>query len=232
MSEQCNSRLRTTGDPLVNAVEGRLRLRTDTERHVTAAAADINIGVFPAIPNFGINGTKSEYHAWVKVECRKLANEYMDTLIPQLDPATSMRVLRWPKLYWDNVWYNVNGGGIEAKKLGIGGYCRGNGQAFFFSINGQATTFEHEMGHSLLLSHFAAASATNFAWKQHDHKYQHCLMGYNKGDFTVPLKAAATGAAITIATDPRSHLCPKCLAKIRGWKEDVLPCNWDHPDVF
>jgi len=196
----------------------------------TAAAADSGLGAAPAITNF--TGTKAEYHAWVKSECKKLANEYMDTLIPQLDPATSMRVLRWPKLYWDNVWYNVNGGGIEAKSLGIGGYCRGNGQAFFFSISGQATTFEHEMGHSLLLSHFAAGGVTNFAWKQHDHKYQSCLMGYNPGNFTVPRKAAATGAAITIATSPRNHLCPKCLAKIRGWKEDVLPCNWDHPDVF
>ena len=196
----------------------------------TVAGPDCGLGAAPAIPIY--TGTKAEYHAWVKGECKKHANEFMDSIMPQEDPPTSMRVLRWPKLYWDNVWYGVNGAAVDAKGLGIGGYCRGNGQAFFFSINGQPTTFEHEMGHSLLLAHFAAGSATNFAWKHHDHKYPTCLMGYNAGTFTVPLKAAAVGAAITIATQPRNHLCPKCLAKIRGWKEDVLPCNWDHPDVF
>ncbi len=196
----------------------------------TVGAGDTSLAGAPAIPIYP--GTKSEYHAWVKSECKKLANEFMDSIMPQVDPPTTMRVLRWPKLYWSNVWYSINGAAAEAKNLGIGGYCRGNGQAFFFSLEAQDTTFEHEMGHSLLLAHFAAGGVTNFAWKQHDHKYPNCLMGYNNGNFTVPRKAAATGAAITISTNPRNHLCPKCLAKIRGWKEDVLPCNWDHPDVF
>lgn len=217
----------TDSQSVGNAVAGGIQAYDTTN---TTTAADSGLGTAPAVSTF--TGTKAEYHAWVKGECKKLANEYMDTIMPQEDPPTAMRVLRWPKLYWSDVWYGVNGASIDAKNLGIGGYCRGNGQAFFFSLEAQDTTFEHEMGHSLLLSHFAAGGVTNFAWKQHDHKYQNCLMGYNSGNFTVPRKAAATGTAITIATSPRNHLCPKCLAKIRGWKEDVLPCNWDHPDVF
>ena len=178
-------------------------------------------------------GTANEYLAWVKKKCKTLANEYMDALIPQQNPSKSMKVLRWPELYWDSIWYKGNPGAMAADKgTGIGGYCRGSGQAFFFSVSGQATTFEHEMGHSVHLAHFAAASETNFAWKHHDNAYQHCLMGYNKGDFNVPLPDNKVGSAINIKTQPRKWLCPKCLLKMRGWNELLVPCYWDHPDVF
>ncbi|MBI4874538.1 MAG: hypothetical protein HY822_07895 [Acidobacteria bacterium] len=26
--------------------------------------------------------------------------------------------------------------------------------------------------------------------------------------------------------------CAKCMLKLRGWREDVLPCAWQHPDLF
>jgi hypothetical protein len=199
----------------------------------TAVAADAD----PTANKFSAPLTarnQNAYKTWVKAKCKSLANDYMDVLIPQLNPADSMRVMRWPKLYWNRAWLANNGTGTAGvfDSLGIGGYCRGSGQAFFFSISGQATTFQHEMGHSLFLAHFAAGGVTNFAWKHHDHGYSNCMMGYNTGDFTVPLPAAAVGAAIRIQTNPRDQLCPKCLMKVRGWKEDVLPCNWDHPDVF
>jgi len=29
-----------------------------------------------------------------------------------------------------------------------------------------------------------------------------------------------------------AELCAKCILKARGWKEDVLPCAWRHPDLF
>jgi hypothetical protein len=206
------------------------------------ASFDATYGVGAADPTATGSGpiamiplsTKSadEYHAWVKAVCMFLADSFMDQLIPQDLAPASMRVLRWPKLFWDSVWYDGTPAAPQAKSLGIAGYCRGNGQAFFFSVGGNPDTFEHEMGHSLHLAHFAAGTVTNFAWKQHDHAYANCLMGYNMGAYSVPLPAAAVGAAIPIATNPRLYLCPKCLMKIRGWKEDVLPCNWEHPDVF
>jgi hypothetical protein len=164
-----------------------------------------------------------------------VANEYMDDLTPQIAAPTVMRVLRWPEVYYTWVWMDGNPAtphNSAFKQLGIAGYCLGSGQSFFFSESGNPDTFEHEMGHSLLLAHFAAGAKHNFAWKHHDHGYQHCLMGYNSGTFTVPLPTTQVGPAITIATNPRQWMCPKCLLKVRGWDEIKLPCNWTHPDVF
>jgi hypothetical protein len=183
-----------------------------------------------AIPISG--DTPSEYLAWVKKQCKKAANSYMDSLFAPDHAPTSMNVLRWPRIYWSKVWYDGKPGAPQFKSLGIGGYCRGSGQAFFFSIQGQDTTFEHEMGHSLHLTHFAARNPDNFCWKHHDHNYANCLMGYNAGNFAVPLPGGSVGAPIQISTNPRQWLCPKCLMTIRGWKETVLPANWGHPDVF
>ena len=175
--------------------------------------------------------TPDEYRTWVKGECKKVANEYMDILIPQQANPRTQKMLRWPELYED-VWDDGTPGAMNTTGLTLAGYCRGSGQAFFFSVGGNADTFEHEMGHSLLLAHFAAASATNFCWKHHDHGTPSCLMGYHNKSFTVPLPAAAVGAPIPINTGARGAPCSKCLLKLRGWNEEKLPCNWTHPDVF
>src|SRR5205085_11570838 len=110
------------------------------------------------------------------------------------------------------------------------GTCMGNRQAFFASVGGNADTFEHEMGHSLNLCHFITSGAgTGNCWKHHDHGYRHCKMGYNnKGPYTVP----GVAPAIALSTGSRDQFCAKCLLKVAGWKEDVLPCKWDHPEVF
>ncbi|UCG05724.1 MAG: hypothetical protein JSV83_17690, partial [Desulfobacterales bacterium] len=39
----------------------------------------------------------------------------------------------------------------------------------------------------------------------------------------------------TIAFGPEpnlTRLCAKCAMKLRGWDEEMLPCAWDHPDLF
>jgi hypothetical protein len=155
----------------------------------------------------------------------------MDLRIPQQANPRTQKMLRWPELFED-VWDDGTPGAMTTGGLTLAGYCRGSGQAFFFSVGGNADTFEHEMGHSVLLAHFAAASATNFCWKHHDHGTPSCLMGYHNGSFPVPLPAAAVGAPITINTGARGAPCSKCLLKLRGWNEEKLPCNWTHPDVF
>jgi hypothetical protein len=177
----------------------------------------------------------AQYKGWAYTKIKSLANEFMDSLIAQLNPPAVMRVMRWPDIYYTWIWTDGNPATPQNNAfiaLGVAGYCRGSGQAFFFSESGNDDTFEHEMGHSLLLAHFAAGSKTNFAWKHHDHGYRTCLMGYNSGNFPVALPAAKVGASITIATNPRNWMCPKCLLKVRGWDEIKLPCNWTHPDVF
>jgi hypothetical protein len=181
------------------------------------------------------NKPPANYEGWVDGQTTKFANAYMDTIMPQINAPKEMRVLRWPDMYPGWIWSNGNPVGPPADRfinLGTAGYCRGNGQAFFFSVVGNPDTFEHEMGHSLLLVHFAAGSSANFGWKHHDLTYQNCLMGYNSGAFTVPLKAVHVGADVAITTNPRAWMCPKCLMKLRGWDEILLPCHWTHPDVF
>jgi hypothetical protein len=196
-------------------------------------AADCALGGAPSVPPSG--RAPAAYKAWAFTKIMALANEFMDSLIAQLNPPAVMRVMRWPDIYYTWIWADgnpatpINNAFIA---LGVAGYCRGSGQAFFFSESGNADTFEHEMGHSLLLAHFAAGGKTNFAWKHHDMDYPHCLMGYDVGNFPVALPAAKVGAGITIATTPRNWMCPKCLLKVRGWDEIKLPCNWTHPDVF
>jgi hypothetical protein len=175
--------------------------------------------------------TPDEYKTWVKGECKKIANDYMDVLTPQQPNPRTQKMLRWPKLY-EAVWNDGTDGAMTTSGLTLAGYCRGNGQALFFSVGGNADTFEHEMGHSLLLAHFAAASDTNFCWKHHDHGTPSCLMGYYNATFSVPMPAAAVGVPIVINTGNRGAPCSKCLLKLRGWNEEVLPCNWPHPDVF
>jgi len=175
--------------------------------------------------------TPDGYKTWVKGQCKKIANDYMDILTPKQANPRTQKMLRWPKLY-EAVWNDGTKGAMSTSGLSLAGYCRGDGQALFFSVGGNADTFEHEMGHSLLLAHFAAASATNFCWKHHDHATPSCLMGYHNNSFPVPLPTAAVGGAIAINTGARGAPCSKCLLKLRGWNEEVLPCNWTHPDVF
>jgi hypothetical protein len=185
------------------------------------------------IPISGLS--PAQYEAWVDSKVTEYANEYMDTIMPQIAAPDRMRTLRWPDMYPAWIWSNGDPAVVLANcfiNLGTAGYCRGSGQAFFFSLTGNPDTFEHEMGHSLFLIHFAAGSVANFGWKHHDLNYQTCLMGYNSGAFKVPLPAAHVGANVTITTTPRSWMCPKCLMKLRGWDEILLPCHWTHPDVF
>lgn len=200
------------------------------------ARDDCGLGGAESVPDG--NCTVDQYKNWVLGECMDMANAFMDLLIPQEAPATTMRVLRWPNIYFTEdwpVWVNGTRGSMNSNSLGVAGYCRGSGQAFFFTTIGNPDTFEHEMGHSQHLAHFASGGETNFCWKHHSHTYPACLMGYNSGNFTVPLPAAATGSAIQIDTDGagnRQWLCAKCHLKIRGWNDIKVPCNWEHPDVF
>lgn len=44
--------------------------------------------------------------------------------------------------------------------------------------------------------------------------------------------AVAGAPTIEIASLVVNDFCPKCALKLRGWKEDVLPVAWRHPDLF
>ena len=44
--------------------------------------------------------------------------------------------------------------------------------------------------------------------------------------------AYAGEPTIEIGTNTTGRFCAKCALKLRGWKDDLLPCAWRHPDLF
>jgi hypothetical protein len=192
--------------------------------------AALNPGV-AAIPRSPAGTSANAYYASMKQIVRTVCEAQLDALTPQVNPPRSMSTLRWPNMYPD-IWTDGTPGAMRTKPVGTAGFCRGNGQSFFATVGGNVDTFEHEMGHSVHLCHFSTGNVANSCWKHHDHGYAQCKMGYYNQAYTVPLPAGATGPAIAINTGARALFCAKCLLKMRGWNEEVLPCNWTHPDVF
>lgn len=199
---------------------------------LAAGAADPALaGGAAAIPLPAAGTSSAAYHAWVKRIVRAAADAQLDALTPQVNPPRSMSTLRWPNMY-HRIWHVGTPGAMNTQSIGTAGYCRGNGQSFFATVGGNPDTFEHEMGHSVHICHFSTGSTANSCWKHHDHGYPQCIMGYYNQAYAVPLPGGATGPAININTGARNLFCAKCLLKMRGWNEEVLPCNWTHPDVY
>jgi hypothetical protein len=169
-----------------------------------------------------------QFFDWIKGNVRAAAHDLLDEFTPQINPPISMQVVRWQE-FFPNIWADGSG---ATQPIGTAGFCRGSGQALFFTIGGNPDTFEHEMTHSLHLCHFSTGSTTGSFWKHHDHEYPSCKQGYYNRTYDVPLPAGAVGPAITIDTGNRDRYCAKCALKLRGWNEEALPCNWSHPDVF
>ncbi|AUX43476.1 uncharacterized protein SOCE26_049250 [Sorangium cellulosum] len=189
----------------------------------------LNVGV-AAIPLSPVGTSAAAYHAWVMRTVRAVTHAQLDALTPQVNPPRVMSVLRWPNMFLD-IWNN-GAGGMTTAAVTVAGFCRGNGQSYFSTAGGNPDTFEHEMGHSVHLCHFSTGSVGNSCWKHHDHGYHACKMGYYNQAYAVPMPGGATGPNININTGARSLFCAKCLLKMRGWNDEVLPCNWTHPDVF
>ena len=67
--------------------------------------------------------------------------------------------------------------------------------------------------------------------------YSPLLLGQlQKDDLSIaPNQATYNAGGRTIAfvanVNPGSP-CAKCILKLRGWDEEVLPCAWNHPDLF
>jgi hypothetical protein len=188
--------------------------------------ADAVLGGSDIAPTAGAV-TESEYKNWVKGVVRQVAHDHLDAQTPAQVPPRIMKTIRWPK-YFDDIWTGSGTSGV-----GTAGFCRGSAQSFFATVGGNPDTFEHEMGHSLFLCHFCTGSDTNTCWKHHDHGYPSCIMGYyDQPNGTTYDVDTTTNPAVQLNTGTRDRFCAKCLLKVRGWKEDVLPCNWSHPEIF
>jgi hypothetical protein len=188
-----------------------------------------------AIPVFALSAAR--YSQWVYATAKAAATNHLNALTPGVVPPVSMNVVRWTAYFW-RFWSDGTSGAMLTARLAVAGFSAGDGQSFFAVAPGEGNpdTFEHEMGHSAHLVHFITGNPANSGWKHHDHQYPGCKMGYNNqppaGFYSVPLPAVPKGPPINLNTGARGAFCAKCLLKMRGWQEELLPCNWTHPDVF
>lgn len=203
------------------------------------AVLGVGIAAIPVHGGVGAPVTPASLKAhldWVKGFALEAAGAHLDRITPGVVPPKTMTTVRWPKLC--GAWLDGTPGAMVIGTVGVAGFSAGDGQSFFATDPGAGNpdTFEHEMGHSVHLAHFVTGGNANSCWKHHDHGHPGCKMGYNNrpvaGFYVVPLPAVPKGPAININTGARSTFCAKCLLKMRGWNEFVLPCNWAHPDVF
>lgn len=187
----------------------------------------LEAGVAAAIPIFA--GSPDDYESWVDGEIDKLTYQLLDRLIPRVNPPTSMKAIRWPYGYQE-FWNDGTPGAMASTRLTTAGEVRGSAQSYYYTIGGNPDTFEHEMGHSVHLAHFLAG---NFAWKHHDFNYPQCIMSYYNKNKSVPQPGGTVGTwPVDLALTNRDQFCAKCMLKMRGWKENVLPFHWSHPDLF
>jgi len=210
-------------------------------RDLVNPAVDTDVAsVGAVIPIFP--GSDSDYENWVDGKVDGFNAQLLDTLLGELNPPRVMNTIRWPNGYqrfWNNGDYY--GAGMNTTTLSTAGAVGGNGQSYYYTVGGNLDTFEHEMGHSVHLAHF---SDGNCAWKHHDLNYVICIMSYYSGDNYILKPTGAVGAWTSVdpgtgddarrlfTNNNREDFCGKCHLKMRGWKEDVIPCDWENPDLF
>jgi hypothetical protein len=219
--------------------------------HVGVADAPLDPGVSP----IGVYaGSAAQYSSWVEDQWDNIAHTVMAKFLGSDDHPKYMNVLRWPYLHENyTLWigYNAATNTPQYETSRTNGECYGNGQSYF--LNAEVTeTFSHEMGHSLHLAHFVAG---DFNWKHHNVSTPECLMSYDYKTAKLRKPGGAVGPnggtpetgwphvksgqrciffkkMTTAPVVARSSPCAKCALKVRGWKEDVLPFAWNHPDLF
>jgi hypothetical protein len=198
-------------------------------------------GAAPMIPVSA--QSPNDYLGWVNGEIENKITEAVNGFIPVIVNARYVAVLRWPQTYYRRAWVGTAVGNVamilDGDWTSTLGMALGDGRMFFFSATCNDMTFKHELGHSLHLVHFMVGYPDNTAWKQHDHRNPDCVMGYGMAGvntrYSVPNTANQAGvvpALELVHNLDRTCLCAKCLLKLRGWNDEVLPCDWDEPRVF
>jgi hypothetical protein len=109
------------------------------------------------------------------------------------------------------------------------------------------------MGHSMHLVHFLGG---NFGWKHHDLNFPTCMMSYSHIEQRITKPGGAVGGngslesggwpsvngtsglreihypTLQSLAQPLDKPCARCMLKLQGWNEEVLPAAWTHPDLF
>ncbi len=171
----------------------------------------------------------------------KQATPIVQHFTPQNAAPQTMSVVRWPYLHeqsWGITWE---------------GQCMGHGQSLIHSRNVSTTLYSHEMGHSMHLVHFLGG---NFGWKHHDLNFPNCMMSYTHIEQSIPKPVGAVGGNGALAAGGRPDAgtvvgtrriryptrqslaqaldkpCARCMLKLQGWNEEVLPAAWTRTWIF
>ena len=165
-------------------------------------------------------GNASHYASWASGRGTKVANALLLAITPPTPSSAqpkSMPVMRWPEYFQHGVWIDAktNLTGVpdfRETSLVTLGFCSPNGWSMFEAQTHDATvsTFTHEMGHGLHLSHFVV-DGNDFNWKQHHLLSGDCLMSYGHTSGYIPRPGGAvgpTGGGAAVDT---------------GWPHSVLP---------
>lgn len=218
----------------------------------------LNAGV-AAIPPSPL--TQDQYESWVDSAWDQIQWALLDKIVGKKNPAKKMNILRWPRLHEESAWIGYTEGTdtVETSGSETNGFCRGDGQAFFKSW-AVTETFPHEMGHSMNLVHFVAGNfewkhhdvnspdcLMSYAHSKaslypsnvgaivgptgvgaRDQGWPDAKPGgVAPDDFRIFFKRLRDAPAV-----PRGQPCAKCALKARGWKDNLLPFAWRHPDVY
>jgi hypothetical protein len=223
----------------------------------TVGDATLNSGV-SVLAVYTDNANK--YFNWVYGEAKKNVLKVLDasTITPKTTPPKKMNVVRWPELHDKPVW---NSGQNSTSGMSWEGTCIGDGQSVFKTGTHSDSLFAHEMGHSTNLVHFVANNF-GWKHHDLTLPDCYMSYNFPTGFIVKPTTAVGTGGTADtgwpgtvpatlpspssiVALTPTgtgciqfgpglspSTPCAKCALKLRGWKEDVLPCAWKHPDLF
>jgi hypothetical protein len=196
-------------------------------------------GFAPVIPAANSTWNPSDYvMKYLLDEWTKVAEPIMTYFTPKNANPKSVSVIRWPFLHDQSfgiIWE---------------GQSFGHGQSLIHSRRESTTLYSHEMGHSMHLVHFLGG---NFGWKHHDLNFPQCMMSYSHISHSINKPVGGVGVdgdsvadggwpdagpqriffeklrTLGIALDKP---CARCMLKLQGWNEEVLPAAWTHPDLF
>jgi hypothetical protein len=199
-----------------------------------------------------------DYFDWVDGITTDMVMKILNALTPKTNPPKKMNVVRWVRLQDFPIW---NSGRTGVTTIVWEGICVGDGQSVFHTVEKSTTLFAHEMGHSCNLAHFVAENfawkhhdlilptcymSYNYtagiilkpgagvaAGGTPDTGWPHTVPAALPDPCAMDASGNSGDAAILFGPGlAPSRPCAKCSLKLRGWKDDVLPCAWKHPDLF
>jgi hypothetical protein len=195
--------------------------------------------IIPASP---VGDSDGDYVFFCLSVWNPIAQPIVDHFTPKEANPKAVNLIRWKYLHDQSF-------GVTWE-----GQSMGDTQALIHSGRASTTLYSHEMGHAMHLIHFLGG---NFGWKHHDLNFPQCMMSYSHMTHRIAKPGGAVGAngaslenggwphqigttgnySINFPTLRSQNIaldkpCARCMLKLQGWNEEVLPAAWSHPDLF